>query len=202
MTNQRSEREEILEQFSLSVYKKEIIRSIDVSDMDLTFSDLSEVMADRMIATGVKLRASSIMRASFRDCNFNFADFRSCNLENIDIADCYFRDANFNKSIMRFAKIKISFCDRACFDQVDLTNGDLYDSIFNDSTFKNANLTGVNAKDASFRDVDLSDANLTNGNFEGVNFINAKLDNVIWSGANVIGAKFDEGVLEKIQTKL
>ncbi|SCW87618.1 Uncharacterized protein YjbI, contains pentapeptide repeats [Paenibacillus tianmuensis] len=202
MANQRSEREEILSKLASSIYKKEIIESMDISGIDLAFSDLSEVMADRMTAIGVKLRASSIIRASFRDCNFNSADFRNCNLENVDIADCYFKDANFNKSTMRFAKIKISFCDRACFDQVDLTNGDLYDTIFNGSTFRNANLSGVNAKHASFRDVDLSGANLANGNFEGVNFINAKLDDVIWAGANIIGARFDEGVLEMIQTEL
>ncbi|MEK4733283.1 pentapeptide repeat-containing protein [Paenibacillus sp. FSL L8-0641] len=202
MANQRSERDEILSKISFHIHEKNIIESMDISGIDLTFSDLSELIADRMIAIGVKLRASSIIRASFRDCNFSSADFRSCNLESIDIADCYFRDANFNKSTMRFASIKISFCDRACFDQVDLTNGDLYDTIFNGSTFRSANLTGVNAKHASFRDVDLSGANLTNGNFEGVNFINAKLDNVIWAGTNIIGARFDEGVLEKIQSEL
>ncbi|WP_044482376.1 pentapeptide repeat-containing protein [Paenibacillus antibioticophila] len=202
MAGQGSERDEILLKISLSIHEKNIIKSMDISEIDLTFADLSELIADQMIAIGVKLRASSMMRTSFRDCNFSSADFQSCNLENADFADCYFRDTDFTKSIMRFAKIKISFCDRACFDQVDLTDGDLYDSIFNGSTFRNANLTGINAKYASFRDVDLSGANLTNGNFENVSFINAKLDDVIWAGANITGASFDEGVLEKIQAEL
>lgn len=57
-----------------------------------------------MIAIGVKLRASSMMRTSFRDCNFSSADFQSCNLENADFADCYFRDTDFTKSIMRLGK--------------------------------------------------------------------------------------------------
>lgn len=202
MADQRSEREEILSKLADAVYKNEIVEKIDISEKDYTFSDFSEVMADRMTATGARLRATVFIRASFRDCDFDSADLRSCNFEHVDIADCFFRDANFYKSTMRFASINISFCDRACFDEVDLTNGNLLDTAFNGSTFRNANLSGVNAKDANFKDVDFTGANLANGNFEGANFINAKLDNVKWAGANIIGARFDEGVLELIQKEL
>ncbi|MDR9856634.1 pentapeptide repeat-containing protein [Paenibacillus sp. VCA1] len=202
MANQRGEGDEILSKISFSIREKSIVESIDISGKDLTFSEFSELMADRMTAIDAKLRASSFINASLRDSDFSSADMRNCNLDNIDIADCFFKDVNFNKSTMRFAKIKISFCEKACFDQVDLTNGDLYDTIFNGSTFRNAILTDVKAKYASFKDVDLSGANLTNGDFEGANFISSKLDGVIWTGANIIGARFDEGVLEKVLREL
>ena len=51
------------------------------------------------MAKRVRLRASSLMRAAFYDCDFELADFRSCNLEEINIADCRFGEADFLKRI-------------------------------------------------------------------------------------------------------
>lgn len=44
------------------------------------------------------------MRASFFDCDFEFADFRSCNLEKIHIADCRFGEVDFSKANMKYGE--------------------------------------------------------------------------------------------------
>ena len=44
------------------------------------------------------------MRASFFDCDFEFADFRSCNLKKIHIADCRFGEADFSKANMKYGE--------------------------------------------------------------------------------------------------
>ena len=94
MDEKNNDRIKVMEILNRSQYNDEIIDGLDMSNLDLTFSDLSEVMAEGIMAKQVHLRASSLMRASF-DCDFEFADFRSCNLEEIHIADCRFGEANF-----------------------------------------------------------------------------------------------------------
>ncbi|WP_445670723.1 pentapeptide repeat-containing protein [Paenibacillus sp. FSL W8-0919] len=195
-------RKEVLEILHRSQYNDEVIDGLDMSNLDLTFSDLSKVMADGLIAKRVILRASSLIGASFLDCNFEFADFNNCNLESIDIADCVLSKASFYKANMRYAKINISMCIETCFDEVDLSNGELIGSTLRNASFRNANLSGINAEQASFSSADLSGAVLTNGNFEQSDFRNAILEGVVWKGANLAGARFDNGVWEDIQTKI
>lgn len=47
MASQRSERDKILLKISLSIHEKNIIKSMDISEIDLTFADLSELIADQ-----------------------------------------------------------------------------------------------------------------------------------------------------------
>ncbi|EMI9087808.1 hypothetical protein COD05_26625 [Bacillus cereus] len=103
-----------------------------MSDLDLTFSDFSEMRAECIMAKRVLLRASSLMRASFFDCDFELADFRSCNLEEMHIADCRFGEANFSKANMKYAKVNITSCFETCFDEVDFSYGELVGTILND----------------------------------------------------------------------
>ena len=122
----------VMEILNRSQYNDEVIDGLDMSDLDLTFSDFSEMRAECIMAKRVLLRASSLMRASFFDCDFELADFRSCNLEEMHIADCRFGEANFSKANMKYAKVNITSCFETCFDEVDFSYGELVGTILND----------------------------------------------------------------------
>ncbi|PEY37284.1 hypothetical protein CN354_12650 [Bacillus cereus] len=141
MNEKSKDRGKMMEILSKSQCKDEIIDELDMSDLDLTFSDLSEVMAKRVI-----LRASSLMRVSFRDCDFELADFINCNLVEPDIADCRFGEANFSKTNIKYAKINISDCFETCFDEVNFFNGELVRTILNYAMFRHVNLSGIDAE--------------------------------------------------------
>ncbi len=72
MNEKNNDRIRVIEILSRSQYNDKII-----DELDLTFSDLSEVMGKRIMAKRVMLRASTLMGAAFRDCDFELADFRS-----------------------------------------------------------------------------------------------------------------------------
>lgn len=65
MNENGNDRIRVMEILNRSQYNDEVIDRLDMSDLDLTFSDLSEVMAEGIMAKQVHLRASSLMRASF-----------------------------------------------------------------------------------------------------------------------------------------
>lgn len=86
MGNQSNKAAEIMKIIDQSQYDDEIIDGIEMGDLDLSFSDMSEVKADCMMAHYTNLRAFSLIRVSLRDYEFNAANLESCNLEETDIA--------------------------------------------------------------------------------------------------------------------
>jgi uncharacterized protein YjbI with pentapeptide repeats len=104
-----SERSKVLELLTNAKNLNEAVDGLDLSDQDLTFSDLSEVIVDGTLAKRIKLRASSLTRASFLDCDFESADFSNCNLEESDIADCVLSRANFYKANLKKAKLNMFY---------------------------------------------------------------------------------------------
>lgn len=202
MNDNAQHKRELLKIISTARINKQVINGLEMSGLDFAFSDLSEVMGDCIIAKGVNLRASSLIRASFLDCDFESTDFRNSNLEKIEMGDCILNGANLNKTILKGAKINISMCRETCFDEADISEGEVIGSSFSNSSFKNANLSRINAQQASFSNADLTGAILTEGGFEETDFRNAILDGVVWIGARIDGAMFDEGVMEIVKSKL
>ena len=64
MNENGNDRIRVMEILNQSQYNDEVIDGLDMSNLDLTFSDFSEVMAEGIMAKQVHLRAL-LMRASF-----------------------------------------------------------------------------------------------------------------------------------------
>lgn len=188
MNENSASKKRVMEILNKSKYNDEVIDGLDISDLDLTFSDLSEVKAECIMAKRVLLRASSLMRAAFFDCDFEFADFRSCNLEEIHIADCRFGESDFSKANMKFAKVNISSCFKTCFDEVDFSYGEIVGTILNHATFCGANLYRIDAKQTDCTGTDFNSANLQESNFEKAYLEDANLTEVDAKNANFTNA--------------
>ena len=206
MTGQQ-DRSHVLKILNSYKINKEVIYGLEMSGVDLAYTDLSEVMGDCIQAVRVNLRASSLIGASFLDCDFEETDFSNSNLEKIDMGDCVLNGANLYKAFLKGAKINISMCRGTCFDEVDFSGGEVIgssfsNSSFSNSSFKNANLSRINAQQASFSSANLTGATLKEGNFKEADFRNTILDGVVWTGALIDGAIFDEGVMEIVKSKL
>ena len=57
MNEKYNDRIRVMEILNRSQYNDEVIDGLDMSDLDLTFSDLSEVMAERIMAKRVHVKS-------------------------------------------------------------------------------------------------------------------------------------------------
>ncbi len=71
MNENGNDRIRVMEILNRSQYNDEVIDGLDMSDLDLTFSDLSEVMAEGIMAKQVHLRAST-NESIFFDCDLSW----------------------------------------------------------------------------------------------------------------------------------
>ena len=109
--------------------------------------------------------------------------------EGVDLSNTDFACINIPRSEIQNAKF-----DESDLQQVDLSNSILCRSTFVGTNMQDVNLEGANCRECDFTNADLSDANLIGCNFTGAVFEGANLDGVeftdcILDGANFAGAK-------------
>lgn len=216
---EESKKQKALNKIREAQYKKETLENFAVENIDLSFSDLTYLCADRLRLIKVNLRAATFIDINFYDCRIEESNLENCDFESAGMAECYFINSNFSLANMKRIIMNASFCTGSYFDEVDFSQGELVNTCMDKASVKKANLKGVNAKGISFNDSDLTGSDLSDGNFikayfknanlsgtnlsgsnfEGANFTNAKLEGVIWKGANIKNAIFDEGAREEIE---
>src|SRR5690606_7368694 len=91
---------EILQVINQALLEDELLDYLEIHGLDLSFSDLSGLRAECIMAHSTDLRAAALFTVSFRHCEFDTATLESCNLEEADIADCAFSAANPRKAQM------------------------------------------------------------------------------------------------------
>lgn len=140
--------------------------------------------------------------------NFNGLDLSHCNMQNISLFGSDLRGAKLIGANLRNAYLNLARIEEADFSQSDLSNATIFQPIFGNTSFKNANLTnarvigtlgkvdmsGVDARNGRFG-LDVGNQPMgqmkfdsVGGNFEGANFEGADLNIAAFTFGNLRGA--------------
>lgn len=93
--------------------------------------------------------------------------------------------------------LKISFLNED-LDYEDLSNLNLCDVNFTDSTIKNTDFQNSGLIDSNFIDATIEGCSFENANLARVNFFGAKLKNVSFKNCNLMRAKFRNAELDNV----
>lgn len=147
--------------------------SLDLSDADLTGTNLCRVNLENVILKNAEL---------------NFAYLHSANLKNSDLSNLTVGRADMTETDLSDSKM----------DSTDLTNTILYGANLSRIKGHHLILEGAKVREVNFSGADLTNANLSNVDLNGVNFEKATLIGTDFTGSNLSNAihlnttKFDE----------
>jgi len=122
---------------------------------------------------------------------FNGMDLSHCNMENVSFFGAELMGAKLVGANLKNAYLNLARIEKANFSKADLSNATIFQPIFNNTIFKDANLSNARVI-GTLGKVDMSGINATNGRF-GLDVGNQpmgqmKFDSV---GGNFEGANFE-----------
>jgi uncharacterized protein YjbI with pentapeptide repeats len=166
------------------------------SDVDLSFSDLSDGNLQNANLGGIDLSGADFINTDLRGANLTNTILRLLDLrgtkmdDNTNITNRWrtiwniINDPKPDRSHPN-SDLSLGFWIGATLERADVHNSDFTRGIMDDVNFE-----GANAAAARFVSVEFRVANFKNANLQGANFSNAFLDNVTFLGANTTNINF------------
>ena len=155
-------------------YPRCIIPSSNLSGLNLSKTDLSDVVFSRITSFAVPLGSNSSLDQSYIDNQRMYRDYYGAILAYVNLSNSNLSGKNLSLTI--FTNADMSHTDLSSSDMLyaDLTNANL-----TGADLTNANLTGADLTNANLTGADLTNANLT-----GADLTNAKLNHTILTCLN------------------
>jgi len=141
-----------------------VIPSSNLSGLNLSKTDLSDVVFSRITSFANPLQSNSSLDQSYIDNQRMYRDYFGAILTNVNLSNSNLSGKNLSLTIFTNADISYTDLSSSNMQYADLTN---------------ANLTGADLTNANLTGADLTNANLT-----GADFTNAKLNNAILTCLN------------------
>jgi uncharacterized protein YjbI with pentapeptide repeats len=111
---------------------------------------LIDVVVENTDLSGADLDEASFNRVHFRDCRMSAVILTRCKLTDVIVIDCRLDQVNLRMSEAKFVT----------FEDVDLSEGDFYGAVLENTRFFDCNLTGSEFSKASMEDVRFHGSNL------------------------------------------
>jgi uncharacterized protein YjbI with pentapeptide repeats len=140
-------------------YIRDLIRIASGLSIDLSYLDLSGMIAHKMIFYYQNVDKSDLSFGSYQHSRFGRSSFMGANCEYSDFSGCSFKLAVFSGSKMMGADLSDCEMQNAFFFNVDLSGSDL----------RNSNLYRCNFAGSDLTNFDLRGANLDEAVFDGCN---------------------------------
>jgi uncharacterized protein YjbI with pentapeptide repeats len=177
---------------NVSQYSDDAVEDVDITGVDLTYSSLTEIKVDGLVANATSFIGGNLTRASIQNSELQGADFSHATLHEASFFECNLAGANFSDADLGGCNIMVSFCGDACFDRVVWTKGDAGGSDFRGASMRGARIERCDASQSFFSDADLTDASFAGSDLRKSDFKGAILKNTDFTGAKLTGAKFDK----------
>ncbi len=156
---------------------------------------------------GVDFSQADISGSNFVECQLNNSKFVNANMHNVrfpsdcSLRDCDFRHAKLDKANFREVDAENSLFEESTFHQADFSGANLQHtkfygaqgkgSLFMKTNLGYADFSSVNLMEGSLMHARLTGANMSYSNFYGVEFMNATVGGTDFTGANLDQTKLE-----------
>jgi uncharacterized protein YjbI with pentapeptide repeats/glucose/arabinose dehydrogenase len=154
--------------------------SVDWSNCNFSFRDLSGVNLEGVNLSGANLLGSNFSNSklsggNFYQGNMAFADFSGSDLVSSNMREARLPYSNFQNADLSKADISLAIAVYSDFANSDLSGSYIDRAYFSNVDFSFANLSNISAIDSFLEVTNMTGANLTNSNLEGTSFNEAIL---------------------------
>jgi uncharacterized protein YjbI with pentapeptide repeats len=191
--------------------QKSAVEDLEVAQQEFPFAAFAECKIEDCRFCDANASYAAMSSASFSDCDFvgakligieaqhavlSDSSFVRADLSYADLSYADLKDSRFDEATLRGARLGdargIESARSANFDEAQAAGLKVgRAAVFDDATFRGADLSGVDFSGASLMRVDFSRAKLEKTCFRGANLAHA-----VFAGANVSQADFADAILD------
>ncbi|OYD61272.1 pentapeptide repeat-containing protein [Rhodococcus sp. OK302] len=176
------------------------ISGADISNLNLTSSDLPGAVLWRVNLSGANLTAAHLTSANLGSADLAGADLTWVNLSGsdlfgADLTGAILVDADLTSTNLAHAKLSSANLSGANLTSANLTRVNLLDAVMFTANLSGANLSGGKLSGADLTGANLSGANLTGGKLSGADLTEANLTEATLVDAELMNADLTEANL-------